>query len=246
MKKIAYILVIPIILLLTSCSDEGNGFVRLNFQYKWGVDTVLFNSNKEYQTIDNILVSSDNVEFFISEIKLYSSKRTVSFKPEIVYFSLDSVYSSKLFTWSVMEGTYNKLEFVFGIPIAKNTSNSFVRSPEKDMFWPDVIGGGYHFLKFDGKWRNNTSEELKPFNIHIGNYFDTIVHEQSFSIYLDINAKIEKEVVKNINIICDLKRWLETPYKWDFSEYPNGIMELPEAMDKIKANGRGVFTSNNL
>jgi hypothetical protein len=90
----------------------------------------------------------------------------------------------------IIAGNYEKVSFTFGISEAKNQSLMFVNPPERDMFWPDVLGGGYHYLKLNGKWLaaknlvipfktynfimflcqtpSSPDDILKPFNFHLG------------------------------------------------------------------------------
>lgn len=64
-------------------------------------------------------------------------------------------------------GEYTGLAFTFGFNEASNLSNRFVNPPESFMFWPDYLGGGYHYLKLNGKWRNSEAQ-LASFNFHLG------------------------------------------------------------------------------
>ena len=64
-------------------------------------------------------------------------------------------------------GNYDSISFTFGISEEKNQSLMFVNPPESYMFWPELLGGGYHYMKLNGKWENLESNIL-PFNFHLG------------------------------------------------------------------------------
>ena len=35
------------------------------------------------------------------------------------------------------------------------------------MAWPDVLGGGYHYMQINGKWLAS-NDTVRPFNLHTG------------------------------------------------------------------------------
>ena len=40
----------------------------------------------------------------------------------------------------------------------------FVNPPEVNMMWPDVLGGGYHYLMLNGKWKTPENNEKFMWN----------------------------------------------------------------------------------
>ena len=59
-----------------------------------------------------------------------------------------------------------KLSFVFGFTDTENVDGSYPDLNTASFNVPGMLGGGYHFMQFDGKYRDITSVEA-PFNYHV-------------------------------------------------------------------------------
>jgi hypothetical protein len=153
----------------------------------------------EYDTMKYVNAAGNHylvneIQYFISDVKLHRSDGTfqlIDQFEDIHYVDTDIPATQ---SWQVFDpiiaGNYEKVSFTFGISEAKNQSLMFVNPPERDMFWPDVLGGGYHYLKLNGKWLaaknlvipfktynfimflcqtpSSPDDILKPFNFHLG------------------------------------------------------------------------------
>lgn len=150
---------------------------------------------------------------------------------------------------------YDSLRFIFGLNESDNYSNRFPDPPERDMFWPEILGGGYHYMKMNLKWKNDTMENLMPFMFHLGigqtyafpgsdsitgfiqNYFSVSLpcsfsHRNEKIIYLFINMKID--------------RWMDGVNAFDFMAYPMGLMQNEAGMLKAIQNGKNSFNAGRL
>jgi hypothetical protein len=200
----------------------------------------------------------NELKYFISDITLYKSDGTTKLiddSKDIDYIDIDM---PSTLTWSVTDsipaGTYDSINFVFGITEAKNQSHIFVNPPESNMEWPDVIGGGYHYMMMNGKWIDTLSQ-IEDFNFHMGigqlykpgsmgnvdsiyafvqNYFTVSLTNSSFTIY--------KDETKEIEIIMNIDSWFKTPQVYDFNYWGGSIMQNQPAMQMVKENGFDVFT----
>lgn len=132
--------------------------------------------------------SITEVQWFISDIKLHKADGSFVFvtgNDEVFYIDND-IESSKIIRplAGITPGEYSALSFTFGLNEVKNKSLRYVNPPESFMFWPDYLGGGYHYMKINGKWINNAGI-AEPFNFHlgIGQRYDTTA---KLSNYLDL------------------------------------------------------------
>jgi len=111
------------------------------------------------------------VQWFISNLRLIKPDGEhfpVSVDQSVFYIDSDLAETMQIkLKTAIPAGEYNGVAFTFGFDEECNTSNRFVNPPESFMFWPDYLGGGYHYLKLNGKWRNN-QEQLASFNFHLG------------------------------------------------------------------------------
>ena len=121
--------------------------------------------------------------------------------------------------------------------------------PRNHICWPEYLGGGYHYLKLNGKWVDNDGV-LRPFNFHLGigqiyddegnivkyvqNYFEVSLPGSQ----LEIKANRTTTAVITMNV----EEWFEDPNVFDFNYWGGDIMENQQAMQAAKENGHNVFS----
>ena len=123
----------------------------------------------------------------------------------------------------------------------------FVNPPESNMQWPDVLGGGYHYMMMNGKWKDSINQ-IENFNTHLGigmdiNGNDTTMVDNSFRVKLQGSGfTLAKDATKEVQIVMNIESWFETPYVYDHNHFGQMIMQNQTAMQTISANGADVFT----
>jgi hypothetical protein len=147
-------------------------------------------------------------------------------------------------------GTFEKISFTFGISQQKNQSLMFVNPPESLMFWPELLGGGYHYMKLNGKWIDTLNQE-SPFNFHLGigqvyhsypdsitsyiqNYFEVVLPNSSFELS---DGQTEK-----FTLVMNVEKWFESPNTYNHNQWGGDIMQKQDAMKLGCENGWDVFT----
>ena len=193
----------------------------------------------------------NDVEYFISNITLHRSDGTSKLITSKSIYYIDSGISSTQ-TWNVSDeipvGSYNSISFTFGIDSVHNISNIFVNFPEDGMFWPEPMGGGYHMMKLNGKYKNPAGDSVFNFNTHIGKGrvivgADTTMVNNSFTASLPSSSfTLTKDATKEIEIIMNIDSWYKTPNIYDHNIYGQNIMSNQTAMGMIVQNGFDVFT----
>lgn len=199
----------------------------------------------------------NEIQYFISDVVLVRDDDTevmIDDWEDIHYVDTD-IPSTQSWTVAdpVLTGSYKALRFTFGISAAKNISYMYVNPPEKDMFWPEYLGGGYHYMKLNGKWLD-TNAMVVPFNFHLGigqiyaggvidvdsitgfvhNNFEVTLQGTSFSVAKDQTTPLE--------IRMNVASWFETPHVWDHNVWGPYIMQNQAAMLQCKENGFDVFS----
>lgn len=192
----------------------------------------------------------NEVQYFISDVYLHKSngsKIMINKWTDIHYIDNDIPSTQK---WNVYDeipvGDYDSITFTFGISEEKNYSLRFVNPPESFMTWPEYLGGGYHYLKLNGKWDNDTITQNRPFEFHLGigqiydtnnvvtgfvqNYFKVVLHNSAFSIIKDQTREIE--------IVMNIENWFKNPYIYDHGDYAENTMQCQEAINKGCMNGK--------
>lgn len=198
----------------------------------------------------------NEVKYFISDVYLkQNGGKSVHIDDETAIHYTDIDIPSTL-TWNVFdtipEGVYDSISFIFGLNEQRNISFAFVNPPEVNMFWPDILGGGYHYMMINGKWKNEQGTTT-PFDFHLGIgqlYAGTTTSVDSitgyvpkyFEVTLPLSAlKVETNSTRTIKFVMNINSWFSTPHTWDFNSWGGYIMQNQEAMQAVKENGFDVF-----
>jgi hypothetical protein len=138
---------------------------------------------------------------------------------------------------SVPLGDYNSIGFLVGVAPAQNFTGGLENTLDnQNMSWPDVIGGGYHFLKFEGLYLD-TLQNKKGFVMHLGDKGYQVTHD-----WLNYPIQISKEEEFKIALSMNMNGWFESPYTYNFNKDGNYTMAIPELMQILKLNGHDIFT----
>ncbi len=246
-----------------SCSekqpDKEPNKLRIVFKHQVGGQNLKTNELIYRNAAGNPYEISE-VMYFISDLVLYHSDGSIV-KPDgwtdIHY--VDSRIPSTM-EWfcgnDFPTGYYNGISFTFGIKSERNKSFMFVNPPEVNMAWPEVLGGGYHYLMMNGFWKDTLDERL-PFNFHLG--IGQIYENNSGQIaditeFIDNSFTVEpdgeifyvaEDGTTTINLIMDINSWFETPIIYDHNRFGGAIMQNQEAMHIGCMNGRDAFYVTN-
>jgi hypothetical protein len=193
----------------------------------------------------------NELRYFISDVQIYKSGGSIINIDDCKWaYYVDNDIPSTL-TWNICDklpaGTYDSICFRFGIINSKNESYIFVNPPESNMAWPDVLGGGYHCMQLNGKWKDSI-DQIENFNTHLGigldiNGSDTTFMDNSFHVKLPNSGfTIIKDATKEVQIIMNIDSWFDTPYIYDHNHFGQMIMQNETAMHTISANGTDVFS----
>lgn len=254
---------LPLFLVHFSCKpQEGEpepvgGKIVINFGHEINAaplitDTMIYvNAAQNHYKVSELM-------YFVSEVALRNSATGEKFfindekKIHYVDIAIPATLQWKVFD-EIPAGSYDSVSFIFGLNETDNVSFAFVNPPEVNMFWPEILGGGYHYLMLNGKWLNNSGKE-EPFDFHLGigqlysgvtQSTDSItgfVHNY-FTVSLPLaDFTITKGETRSIDLVMNVDSWFCTPHVWDFNEWGGYIMQNQEAMATAAANGRDVFS----
>ena len=154
---------------------------------------------------------------------------------------------------SIAPGTFDSLSFTFGLNAAENLSNRFPDPPLRDMAWPDILGGGYHYMKMNLVYGNSSGTVIEPFMFHLGIgqlYSSSLPNPDSITGYVQNFFRvtllkrfiIAGSRINTINCTMQVDHWFDGPESFNFDDYPGGIMQSQPGMQKACANGRKAFS----
>jgi hypothetical protein len=247
MKKI---IIICLFFALNSCSQDRDislspVAITLNFTHSWdGIEITNADFNELKFTNENEQdLSIERLRYLISEISLTHESGVVTVLDE--YNLVDLTNTKGLsFTTSetILPGDYTSVSFRFGFSNEYNIDGAYPDLNTTNFNVPAALGGGYHFMQFDGKYRDITSVEA-PFNYHVISAIDPSntndPKDTSFSLNIGA-ATIGGNT--NIQIEMDVSEWFKNPTMWNLNEYDINLMGNYDVQLLMNQNGSSVFS----
>ena len=247
MKKI---IIICLFFGLNSCSQDRDislspVAITLNFTHSWdGIKITNADFNELKFTNENEQdLSIERLRYLISEISLTHESGVVTVLDE--YNLVDLTNTKGLsFTTSetILPGDYTSVSFRFGFSNEYNIDGAYPDLNTTNFNVPAALGGGYHFMQFDGKYRDITSVEA-PFNYHVISAIDPSntndPKDTSFSLNIGA-ATIGGNT--NIQIEMDVSEWFKNPTMWNLNEYDINLMGNYDVQLLMNQNGSSVFS----
>ena len=244
MKKYLYLILIYLIT-FSSCKDELDCCVfpeqlevTLNFTHNWNGTKITnqdFNQLK-FTNQNGEKISVERLRYLISNISLIGSKNYL-----LVDFGENSGTS---ITVSVLTpGSYD-IKFRFGFSDEDNKDGIYQDLNSTSFNVPGMLGGGYHFMQFDGKYTTNNNQE-SSFNYHVIRAVDITdtnnlkFENTSFEVNLGTVMILNNT---EIEIKMNLAEWFKNPNTWNLNELNTVLMPNFEAQKMMSANGKSVFS----
>ncbi len=235
MKK-AWLFILLSLLVASCAKKEENGFVDICVDYS---------VNNEPLITDTLCYTNEaGNEFLVTEIQWFASKWELQDEQgrwiasdRIFYIDTNIPESQTLRMDSIPIGKYKKVRFTFGLDESDNLSGRFSDPPESNMFWPEQLGGGYHYMKLNGKFVNEAGQ-LVPLNIHLGRLHEEYNH---FTVELPIDFSVTENTENQLHLTMIIDNWFRSPNLYDFNEYGSAIMQNQAAQNVLKQNGQDVF-----
>ena len=234
MKKIYFLLAIAII----GCKEdepivEPTGQVTIELTHKANGQTAEFDTLK-YSIPSGFDLSLTRWEYYISGIYFYDANDNQVYKNVNAHY-INGRYAD---TWdlalsSVPTGNVSKIKLTIGLVPEINVSHGLPNTAENiGMAWPDVMGGGYHFMKLEGHFK-----KVGPsagYAMHLG--------ENGYQVDLEFPVTLSvTEGESKIMMDIDAIEWFKNPNDWDFDIDDNYTMGVPAMMQKLTDNGQTVI-----
>ena len=243
LKKTRLIIGLFAVLLASCTKPAGYGNLCVNIGYFINGKSLITDSLCYTNEVGNTFMITE-IQWFISKVELQNERgEWVSFDSRVFYIDTNIPESQRLNSTSIPVGKYKALRFVFGLDEEDNQSGLFNNPPEAEMFWPVPLGGGYHYMKLNGKYLDE-NEQLAPLNIHLGigqNEDHSQFYQNYFTVELPIDCTIAENTENQLDLIMVIDNWFRNPNLYDFNEYGSAIMQNQAAQQALKENGNDVF-----
>ena len=238
-----------IVFMFSKCKNETECCVypivnlTLKFTHNWDgipVTSSDFNTFK-FTTENGELVSIEKLRYLLSNIKIGDYVKD---------YQLINIGEN-----SGLEISYNnipignhRLQFTFGFFNTDNIDGIYQDLNSVSFNVPIMLGGGYHFMQFDGKYKNSSNADAN-FNYHAiravdrSNPDNLIFEDTSFWVDLG-NIDVSKNTT--IEIKMNIAEWFKNPNTWNLNELNTVLMPNFEAQKLISENGKTVFTLGSI
>jgi hypothetical protein len=237
MKNILIFFCLSIFIFSSCSSEDENIHITLNFTHNWDGVPI---TNQDFDMLkftnaNGEKVSVEKLRYLVSNISLVGSKNY-----HLIDFT-ENTGTSITFS-DLTEGVY-ALSFRFGFSDEDNEGGVYQDLNSVSFNVPEMLGGGYHYMQFDGKYIDNNSEEV-GFNYHAIRAVDKTdpmnlkFQDTSFEVYL---GTVEIKDTAEIEVKMNLAEWFKNPNTWDLNELNTVLMPNFEAQKMMSANGKSVF-----
>ncbi len=257
MKKTSLILTLLLALSLISCvKPKDAGSLTVDINYSINGCPLMSDSLCYHNEAGNTFMITE-IQWFLSKIEIQDEQgdwialthlendNMFPYANDRIFYIDTNIPESQNFqTASIPIGHYQALRFTFGLDEEDNQSGIFSDPPESNMFWPEPLGGGYHYMKLNGKYINEEGE-LAPLNTHLGigqNAEHTEFYQNYFTVEGPIDLDIAESKESQIQLTMIVDNWFRSPNLYDFNVYGSAIMQNQAAQQALKENGQDVFT----
>ena len=218
--------------------------VAVRFSHNWEntpVSSTDFNTIK-FTNENGEMLSIERLRYLVSNVILTSANNeTYELSPyQLVNLGEEEV---TIESNEVPIGDY-KLSFVFGFNDAENIDGSYPDLNAASFNVPGMLGGGYHFMQFDGKY---IGQNLAPagFNYHVIRAVN--IEDPNNLVFQDTSIKVSLGVVAirattEIEIKMNIAEWFKNPNTWDLNTLNTVLMPNFDAQILMHQNGKSVFS----
>lgn len=226
---------------ISSCKKESETFSEVTFNIDFAQHV-----NNQAVVMDSIQYTNEfgnkfsvsRVQYFISDIVLHRSSGDISF--DMAHYIDAKIPSTTSFSKKVTinkEDVFTGVSFVYGLTEKRNVDGAFPNPPINSMEWPLPLGGGYHYMKLEGK--HDAAGNIKNFQCHTGptngnQYYKEFSIPNSFEVTGDS---------KNIEIVMNIEKWFASPNILDLNDVTM-IMGNETMQSKLEQNAADVFSVN--
>ncbi len=240
MKKFVYFTLVWMVFLFSSCVKDPpkvipvtSGSLVIKVDYKVDGKPLIFDSLMYTNTAGN-LYSVSRLEYFLSGFVFEDMSGNFIQSDMVLYENAKKPVS--IILTQLKFGNYKSVQFNVGIDSIHNISNSLEPTPENlNMFWPDEMGGGYHFTKLEGRYLNAAST-TSGFAMHIGTNKTLVKHNK-----LTVSKNVTENTTDTLQLTMNINEWFTNPNQYNLLIHGNYTMGNDSLMLMLKENAKDIF-----
>ncbi len=221
----------------------------ITFHFDHTVDGagVVFNDIR-YENEAGNKYSIMTLKYYISDITLHRYKGEEVKIDTFLYRDIDNSDTRSLLIENIPNGEYTYISFIFGFSPEKNVSFSLPPTQENiNMEWPDPMGGGYHYMKLEGRFIKSDGE-TGSYNTHTGRLqtMDGNINENYIEVELPFSSINIHNDNWEVNVVMNINEWYAHPHTYNIETFGPAIMGSQDAQQTLKENGKNVFTVRSI
>jgi len=226
--------------LITGCKeDASHPLGTVHFDVAYLVDGIPLSFDTiQYVSEAGNQYGISRMEYYISALAFLKSGAPLYESGNVQYVSAKAGSTNSFSLDAVPVGNYDCITFLIGLNSVKNVTNELPNTIENiNMAWPDAMGGGYHFMKYEGHFLDSLGREM-GFAMHLGENANVVeIKITGLDISVAENATVDIALTMNLN------EWFKNPSVFDFNADGNYTMGVAAAMQKLAVNGKDVFSA---
>lgn len=238
MKKIAFFLLLAAA--IQSCKKDKEDeqpqpqpqYVSVNLSFECD-GAALVKDQFNYTNAAGNNYSVNRLQFYLADFTLRKTDGTEVKSDEVVYVDCFANKNLSFNLSKIPQGTYDRIKFCIGLPPSQNITGALPNTIDNtNMAWPDMMGGGYHFLKMEGQFKH--AGNTYGYALHLGKNPHLVRIESSKSFNLTGTSS-------TLSMKMNINEWFRTPHTYDLNSDGNYTMGTDSLMLKIAENGTDVF-----
>lgn len=236
-----------------SCT-YGSRDIQLVFSQNFnGTDVTVDEFNTiAYTNANGEQLSLTKLQYSISDVRFYLSNGD-SVYVDGTYNLIDLENSSSL-TYDLpsltdfigskeFKGKFTGVGFNYGFDETDNTSGAYTDLNAASWGWPDMIGGGYHQMKMEGKFLDASGTEMS-YAYHNGSATKNAAgdFETNYRFIKLSDSDFDLKGNTKIEIKMNIANWYTNPNTWDLNVMSTMLMPNYNAQKLMIENAADVFS----
>lgn len=189
--------------------------------------------------------SITHLEYLISNIRFYKANGDSVSISDYNLFDLSNNNSLVMaLSEHVEEGSYTGIGFTMGFDESDNVSGAYSDLNVANWSWPAMLGGGYHYMKFEGKFIGSSADTL-PYAYHYGTAREIAGGDTTFynnHKFVKLNESFTVSNNAKITINMNISEWFKNPNTWDLNTYSSMLMPNFAAQILMNENASSVYS----
>lgn len=246
-RFVLYFLLVSFLVFSSACTKEDDtdnstpstplqtGMLRLSLSYAVDQNNLIYDTI-QYQNAAGNAYSVSRLFYYLSSFDVYKTDGSPVHSNQVFYVDAAEPNTEFLLD-KIPVGTYSAIQFAIGIDAAQNSHGSLPNTlANMNMLWPTEMGGGYHFLKLEGRYLDSLN---KPhgYSVHLGTNMALVNHRQIASSFT-----VKQNDTTTIHLVMNVNEWFKNPHVFDFNKDGNYTMGLEDLMLKVAQNGKDIFS----